>query len=225
MASLIASVIPLALGAAVSPTILGAVVLILASGLHPLVRAGAFAVGAAIPLVLIGLTCLFLLGRAVRTHQLQISGAVDLAFGVGLLLLATRLLVNAAAVDRQESQVDRQDATLGGGTAKAAILGGAMMATNVTTLALFVPAVKNIAQAAYVGLGGQLTTFIVLLVITLLVVLLPPLLYAIKPRRALELFRPLRSAATNTQRSRLIRGAVPAIFGAYLTIKGVGAFL
>lgn len=217
MASLIASVIPLALGAAVSPTILGAVVLILASGVHPLARATAFALGAAVPLVIIGLTCLFVLGEAAKIRHLQISPAIDLTFGIGLLLVAARSLVTSAD-DR-----DRQGSIVGGGFVKAALLGMGMMATNVTTLALFIPAVKNIAQAMHVGVAGQLVTFIVLLLITLLVVVVPPLLYAIKPRRALSLFSPVRFAAAGTRNSRLVRSTLPAVFGTYLTIKGVGA--
>ena len=84
--------IPLALGAAVSPVLLfGAIAAM--TGERPLARGAAFALGAALPLAALTAIAL-LLGRALSLPEASdpVKGAIDIGFGALLVVLGARAL-------------------------------------------------------------------------------------------------------------------------------------
>lgn len=214
MFDLLVSVVPLALGAAVSPTLLATAFVLLSGGPHPMVRTSGYLVGAAVPLVVIGLTCLFILGQAgVRAH-IHLPALIDLTFGAVLLLLTLRSLINRGGSKPPDTLAART------GVVRAVLLGVGMMATNVTTMALFVPAVKDIANARSIGPTGRVAMFVLLVLITLLVVLVPMTLHALAPRRTATLFASVSRGAT-IARSGAIRSLLSGTFGTFLTVRGI----
>lgn len=213
--SLLAKVLPLAAGAAVSPTVFAAVVLVLSGTVRPLARAGGLAAGAAAPLVVLAAAGLIGFRHAGSGDRLRISPVVDLVFGVVLLLLAVRAwrrpAGGGAGGDGHPSRL------LSAGPAVCALLGAGLMLTNFSTLALFVPLVKEVAIAGSVGLAAQLAVLAASLVIALVTVWLPPLVYALSPERSGALLGTV-SAATR-RHSRAVGVGICLVFGVYLCVK------
>ncbi|MFM2437504.1 MAG: Sap, sulfolipid-addressing protein, partial [Actinomycetota bacterium] len=98
MNDLLTQVLPFAIAAAISPTVLTVVVLILAGAHKPLARAWAFALGGVlftIVFVFLSVTVLGNLSDANSGHQSTVSRVVKVALAALLLGLAVRQLVRA----------------------------------------------------------------------------------------------------------------------------------
>ncbi|MEV5436206.1 GAP family protein [Streptomyces sp. NPDC052682] len=212
MTTLLAKVLPLALGAAVSPTLFVAAVVLLSDPVRARRRAGAFAVGAAVPLAVIGAAGLVLFRGTRGQGHVRISPVVDLVFGLLLLLLAVR----AALVPARTEHRRRHRAVTS--PAACAALGAGLMAVNFSSLALFVPAVKEIALSASVSTADQVVVLAIAVVLALLAVLVPLVLYLIAPAQAQSVLTPLLAAAK--RHSRAIGMAICLAFGVYLVVKG-----
>lgn len=147
MNQLLATVVPLSLGAAVSPTVLGAIVLILASATAPRLRAWAAVLGMTIALVIVTIAFYFA-GQWIAAHRPDpvIFSAVDAVAGVLLIVLGIRDAVLAAKhvqpkkKDHHTSPKPNLLVYLG--------LGFVLIVTDVTSLVLYVPAMKDIVQAS-----------------------------------------------------------------------------
>lgn len=211
--TLLAKVLPLALGAAVSPTLFVAAVVLLSDPVRPRRRAGSFAVGAAVPLAVIGAAGLVLFRGARAQAPFRVSPVVDIVFGVLLLLLAVRAALRPA---RGTSHHRRHRAVTS--LRACALLGAGLMAVNFSSLALFVPAVKEIALAASVSAAEQTVVLAIAVVLALLAVLVPLVLYLIAPAQAQSVLTPLLTAAK--RHSRTIGVVICLVFGIYLTVKG-----
>jgi uncharacterized membrane protein YozB (DUF420 family) len=145
--------------------------------------------------------------------HLRISPAVDLAFGLILLILAIRILLRPASERQQHA---RPAST---GPIACTLLGVGLMLTNFSSLALFVPAVKEIAVATSVGIAYQVLVLVLALLIALSAVLVPLLLYALAPTRAQAVLTPILEKTKRHNRAMSI--AVCLIFGIYLSVKGI----
>ncbi|MBJ7519606.1 MAG: GAP family protein [Solirubrobacteraceae bacterium] len=219
MGELLATVLPLALGAAVSPTLATLVIAVLASGDDPVRRAAALTAGAAVPLVVIAIVVLTTLhaagaaepGDAHRT----LDGVVDLVFGVLLAAVAWRALQPTATP--QEQQAVRAERAPGG-PGRYVALGTGIMLVNFSTLALFVPAMKDIARAG-VSVGEEVAAVVFVLVIVLIPAWLPLALRVAFPDRTARLLRPVGRWLHDHQRA--VGGWVAAAFAAYLVFRGV----
>ena len=95
MGNLVVAVLPLALGAAVSPTLLALQLLVLSGGGHRLARAWALAAGSALVLAAFSVLCLTALARVRPSHghRSMTDAAVLIGSGVllGVLALRSRL--------------------------------------------------------------------------------------------------------------------------------------
>lgn len=211
--TLLAKVLPLALGAAVSPTVFVAAVVLLSGPVLPRRRTASFAAGAAVPLAVIGAAGLVLFRNARGQHPVRISPVVDIVFGVVLLLLAVRTALRPApdtARRRTHHAVTSPWAC--------ALLGAGLMTVNFSSLALFVPAVKEIALAGSVSTTDQVVVLAIVVVLTLLAVLVPLMLYLIAPAQAQSVLTPLLAAAK--RHTRAIGVVICLVFGVYLAVKG-----
>lgn len=219
MGSLLARVLPLALGAAVSPTLFALEVLVLSGRTHPIGRAWAVAGGAAG--VLAGYTVLGLtvLGTVGTHHRQSTLGAtIDFAAAGLLALLAARSLHHrpTAAETHQRRSADRlADAS----PVAFAGVGAVAMLVNFSTLVLFLPALHEIARSS-VGLAGQVVAGVVLVVVTLLPVLVPVGLVAALGSRADPLLARLNRFVTD--HSRAITAGIEILFCVLLVAKGLG---
>lgn len=213
MTTLLAEVLPLALGAALSPALFVAAVVLLSDPVRPRRRAGSFTAGAAVPLAVIGAAGLVLFHRARGQGHFRVSPVVDLVFGALLLLLAVRTALRPAVGTSHRHP--RHAVT---STRACALLGAGLMAVNFSSLALFVPAVKEIALADSVSTADQVVVLAIVVVLALLAVLVPLGLYLIAPAQAQALLTPMLAAAK--RHTRAIGMVICLVFGVYLAIKG-----
>lgn len=221
MSALLVSVLPLALGAAISPTLLALQLLVLTGSAKPLARAWALAAGSAAVLALfslLGLTVLNHLHPAEHHHR-SVRGAVIMFIAAGLLAaLAIRTIRRSPMpADQHASRTASRLQTaptywfLG--------VGAVGMVLNFSTLVLFLPALHEITRSAASVLARSVA-FAVLFVITLAPVIGPALTVTILGDRAAPALD--RTHRFVTKHSRQIGVAIEVVFAVYLSIKGVG---
>ncbi|MGZ8765511.1 MAG: GAP family protein [Acidimicrobiia bacterium] len=213
MISLLVRVLPLAFGAAVSPTLLTVVALLLA-GAKTRRDAIVFAAGTLAVSVAIGLAVLLVFNRALERHH-DTTGhrgaAIDIVLGVVLLALAVREIV---AEPKTKEPKDRRQLGVGASFT----LGLVVMAANFSSLVLYLAALKEIVRAD-VATASELVVTAVFIVIMLLPVELPLLLTVVAPGSSERILT--RIGAAVKRHSHTIAVVVLVVFGAYLVVKGV----
>jgi len=219
MGSLLAIVVPLALGAAISPTLFALEVLVLSGRRHPVARAWALAGGAAATLIafsVLGLTLLRNLHSG-RHHRSPADATIDLVAGVLLALLAARALHPRRTA--AESHRDRTRRRLADTPTILFVgVGSLGMLVNFSTLLLFLPALHEISRSS-VSLAGKGATWLILLVITLLPVLIPVTLVVTLGRRASPMLERLNTFVGG--HSRQITVSIEVLFAVILIWKGI----
>jgi len=218
MGTLLASVIPLALGAAVSPTVLTAQLLLLSRKEAPIKRSAVALLGSG--LVLLGYTAIALLagiGTNSASSPSTVDGIVKLVFALLLLGLGVRA---ALKEPKAASKTERPD----GGThlIRSFELGAAMMLVNFTTLALYFPALHEIT-ASDVSSSDELVAILVVFLITMIPAYMPlllTLLFGDRARRALG-----RLNAFLGRHQQGITVGICFLFAAYLGVSGLKILL
>ena len=220
MGKLLLQVVPLALGAAVSPALLTVMVLTISSPRRGVARGVALTAG-----VLASLAVLTALGLTVLSHvtshasatKTAVSDAVDVTVGLILLALALKALVDHKTSPTSDDAPDTSRrapmgllATFGAGAA--------LMVTNVTTIILYVPAMKEITKSDVSDTGKAVAALIVLF-ITALPVLLPLAVRLTAPTASQRWLGSLN--ATISRHHRAVIVAVEVVFGVYLLAKGL----
>ena len=220
MATLILSIVPLALGAAVSPVLFGIEILALTSGSRVRTRAWFVVLGAACILAafcVIGL----LAGHALPHHQphRKIDATVDLVAAGLLGLLAVRTL---AASKRSSPKPTILDRLQGASTATFLGSGAIGMITNLSTLVLFIPAFRMITKSP-TGTSAEIVAFAVLFTITLLPVIGPALVVTILGDRADGVLARMNHFMTG--HSAQITAAIEVVFAVLLLARGISSLL
>lgn len=219
MAALLAPVLPLALGAAISPTLIALQLLVLSGSTKRLARAWALAAGSAVVLAafsVLGVTILNRLHPAHEGHH-SLRGALVMFGAAGLLAL----LALWSLLSRPTPAEHHQDRTAGrfetASTPWFVGVGAVGMLVNFSTLVLFLPALHEITRSTVATLG-RFVVFAILFVITLLPVLVPVSLVSVLGERA----DPVLEAAHEfvARNSRRIGIAIEVIFAVYLAWKG-----
>ena len=217
MIHLLASILPLALGAAVSPMLFGIEILAVSSGSKPVLRAWAVVAGAAALLIAYSAVGLAV-GSAVHhgSHHRTLDATLDLVAAGLLAILALRTFLRRSATSSKPSLNDR----LGDASILAFFGAGAIgMGTNFSTLVLYLPALREITKAS-VSLEVKILTAVILLVITLVLIWVPALLVTLLGRRATPALGAMnRWMAAHTTAVTL---GIELLFITLLTIKGVG---
>jgi threonine/homoserine/homoserine lactone efflux protein len=212
MGRLLSQVIPLALGAAISP-VLFLLTLTTLAGARPLVRGVALTAGAAVPLILLG-SFAFAIGGSLHASGTT-KAAIDLALGVLLVLVGLRALAKGPAEPKPAGEPKRT-----AGPVRSFALGFAAMATNVTTLALYMPAMKLIATS-HVSTADRALAHVIVALITLAPAAVPVALVAVAPGSSRRVLAAV-SRFMNDHR-RAIPVALGFGFGAWLIVKGLAA--
>jgi hypothetical protein len=221
MGTLLAAVLPLAIGAAVSPTLLALQLIVLSGTTHRLARAWALAAGAALVLATFSLLCVTALSR-VRPdhgHKSATDATVLIASGVLLGVLAVRSRIRKPTVgERHSSKLSGRLTTAPSGWFVG--VGAFGMVVNFSTLLLVLPAVHEITYSS-ADFSAKATSFVVLYVIVLLPVLAPVVLAQLLGARA-------DHALDVTHRwvgrnARTIGTVIEAVFAVYLVVKGIRA--
>lgn len=220
MVSLLLKITPQALGSAVSPTVFAVTMLILGSKSRPRARTAAYLTGALIVLILIGAIDLFVVHTApasVGTKHSPLEAILNIVLGLGLLALGARTVLShpdktAEAKNKRSATQPRLLTAIG--------LGVVMMATNFSTLILYIAAVKDVRYAKVDALMDAGALAYLILFATLPIVL--PLVGSIvAPGPTQKTLGRLDGLAKT--HSKQIGVVVCAIFGVYLLAKGVAA--
>jgi len=209
MGNLLTRTTPLAFGAALSPTMLVVVFLMLAGPVHPRRRAAGFGLGAGLVLVLVGAAVLVFMRRSV-VHDRHLYDWADIALALAAAVVAVRQLVVPPTPHRAAPDTGAGRA----GVERSFVLGAAMMATNFSTLVLYVAAMKDTAAARVAKAGVIVFVFVV----TSAMLWVPLLFAAPASRVADEWVRPIDAFAR--RHARPISVAVPGVFAIFLLVKG-----
>jgi hypothetical protein len=220
LSTLLFDILPLTLGAAVSPTVLIGIILILSVSDRPKLNGIAFYVGAII-LLLIAVIAGILLGKgaAVASHNpsTATSAYFDLVIGILLILLGIWRINKKGDKNPDKNRFAGKSKSVFSDFIKYMILGVGMFAVNFTTTVLVFAAGKNIGLSS-AGITDKLVVVIILTLITLLVVEIPLLIYFTMPERSEKILGPLN--VWMQKNSRYLMAAVMFVFGIYLLLKG-----
>jgi hypothetical protein len=215
MGELLAEVLPLALGAAIAPTILTLELLALGTGVTPVRRGWAIAVGYLAGLLAWGFVALALTRHAGGSSaDDEWSALVRLAAAAALLVAGIVTLVRGPS-DKATKALTPAKPQL------AAFLGvgAVVMLTNLTTLALFIPAVHLIGVSG-VEFEGRALALAIVIVITMIPAVAPPLAVSILGERAQLVLARLN--AWLLRHSRAVGAIVCFGFAILLAVQGIG---
>jgi hypothetical protein len=211
MLQLLAFVVPLGLAGAISPVLLTEQTVLLAS---PGGRRAARTFALAAILTLFAFVCvLIVFGRSISLPKTpHLNATLDVVVGAALIALAVFVHLRRPTEQKQKPARGAMD------TRAAFVFGTVSMATNFTTLALVIPAAKEIA-ASHVELLGRFIVALVLVGLASIPAWLPLALTAIAPGPA---ERGLKSFGDFIQRSgRLATVILLALVGTFLIVRGV----
>lgn len=223
MSSLLLSVLPFALGAAVSPTLLTLELLILTGRTHRKSRAWMFVIGASVTIFAFGLLAATVF-RSVgdpSTTPNPWSVAIKVLAALVLLVLGIRQLRPArTAGEKHHSRVaDRMQ------NAKAPFflgIGVVGMLVNFSTLVLYLPAVHLIVHSGE-PTADRWAAGLMLWVITITPIVVPVLAVTIVGHRSDALLARLNT--WTTQHSRQINAGICFLFTALLGVSAVKELL
>jgi hypothetical protein len=217
MGHLLATVLPFALGAAISPILFAVEILALTSSRSPRLRAWLVVAGSLAAITAFSLLGLGL-GASLPHHHPhpRVDGAIDIV-AAGLLgwlgLRAWRR--RGEARPGHTTIVDRLD----GAPTRTFFLAGVLgMVTNFSTLVLYLPALRAISKAS-VSPAEKALCLAIVLVITLLVVWVPAAIVTIAGRHATPTLEALNRVLA--AKSAQITTAICLGFGIYLAIKAI----
>ncbi len=166
MSSLLSQVIPLALAAAISP-VLFILQLNTLTGARPIARGASLTAGAALVLIA-GSTIGVLLGGTGFSDRETLQAVINIAFGLLLIAVGLRALLRPPKPKPAQPNAEQKPASIG----RSFLAGAGGMASNVTTFALYIPALALIAGSG-LPLGQRGLATLVILVITLMVAWVP----------------------------------------------------
>ena len=218
MGDLFVHILPLALGAAVSPALLTLELAILAGRTKQKVRAWVFALSAAVTIFLFGVVVVaFLRNINFDVPPSVTSVVVRGVLAAALLALGVRILVKQSAPAQQHHDRLKQrlaDAPL----PFFAGLGIAAMLTNASTLVLYLPALHVIVHAQ-TSLEGKWLVGLALWIITITPFMIPVALVTIVGHRSDAFLARLNAWATSN--SRRITAGICFLFAALLAYSAI----
>jgi hypothetical protein len=186
-------VLPLAIGAAVSPVVLVCQLLNLSSPRRALVRSGAFLLGCTL-VVFLWLLCAGWIASLLPMTQRgpdPIAAAFDAMFALVLSALGQRIIKQPRPVEPRPAPE---------GLMAPALSGLALMGCNLSSLVLFLPAVQDITRAPLAGTAWWAAALLLVL-ITLLPAWLPPVLVLVLGARGRGVLARLSSWVVPRQRA------------------------
>jgi hypothetical protein len=214
---LLGIVLPLALGAALTPTIVAVQLVTLTAPKAPLRRAWTLAAGCAIVLLAESALALALAGGTGWSDGSSEPGAIVKLVAAGLLVVLGVRQLQKRHRGAHAAPPRRNDEPR---LARAFAIGAGLMATNFSSLILYFPAVHEIGSSD-AGVTAQLVAFALLFSITMLPAVGPPLVVGTLGERARPPLERLNRLFTEHRDS--IGAAVCFIFAALLTVFALNA--
>ena len=212
MSTLVIQIVPLAAAAAISP-VLFLLQLNTVTGTHPIARGSALTAGAAFALIAVSSVCVAV-GVTALSGDESLQAAIEIAFGVLLLAVGLRALLHPKAP--KHGGAGARTTSIG----RSFLAGTAGMASNITTFALYIPALALIADSD-LPLGQVGIAALIILVITLTVAWVPLAIAVVVPGASTSWLP--RLGAWMTRNDRWIQVTLGVGFGLLLLVKGIGA--
>lgn len=218
LSALLLNVLPLALGAAVSPVVLIGTILILTISDSPKLSGIAFYIGAIILLLIVIAAGILVGGGITADRQPSVASAyLDLALGILLILLGIRRIVKKDNGPDKDRFIQKSKSRVSN-FIKYMFLGLGIFVINFKTTILVFAASKDIGLSS-AGFTDKLAVVIILTVITLLVVEIPILIYFTMPESSEKLLGTLN--VWMQKNSRYLIASVLFFFGIYLVVDGI----
>lgn len=213
-------ILPLLLGAAISPVATTGMITVLAtSTTKTRTRGFIYLIGTTIPLLVLGIPGIFLFSKIdIMPKNNTITSWIDLLAGIILLGLAVHALLRPKQKSAKSAKSDVKHAQSFG---KIVALGTALMITNFSTLVLFVPAVKDVADSRLDSVEKLVLLFVSILV-TILMIAIPLVIYILLPKKSEAILSSLKNFIDRHMRE--ITLSLLIVFGVYLLIRGFGVF-
>jgi hypothetical protein len=180
--SLLTQTIPLAFAAAVSPTALMGIILLLSISKKPKISGMGYYAGS-ILLVLIVLALGFILGNGVSTtttHPKPILAAIDLILGVILVVMGIIRIFRPQKSPKHRFNGEHTDSSTLIVFVKGLSFGFVMFLINFSTTIIILEAGKLIATSP-VAITGKMLVSVIIILITLLVCEIPLIIYFLLP--------------------------------------------
>lgn len=216
MGELLGIVVPLAAGAAISPTTLALQLFVLSRKTAPLARAWAIAAGYA-AVLLIEMAIAFAFAASTGSGAPSKPEAwVKLGFAAALACLG--VLALRRPPKQRKAKVESNEPALG----RYFVIGVVLMATNVTTAALYLPAMHHVG-AADVGPAGSALAAVLVLAIALVPAVAPPFAVTLAGDRAQAALD--RLSAFSARHSRAINAGVCFGFAVFLAAVALPVLL
>jgi hypothetical protein len=210
MSSLLANIVPVAFAAAISP-VLFLLQLTTLTGSRPIARGTAVTTGAGLVLVVVSTIGVALGGSGFADND-SLQAIVNVVFGLLLVAIGLRALVHPP--QSKPRQADAKPVGIG----RSFLSGAGGMASNLTTFALYIPALALIAGSG-LPLGQRGLAALIILVITLTVVWIPLVLAIALPGASHRVLRAL--GRWMTANDRWIQVVLGLGFGVWLLAKGI----
>jgi len=211
VSSLLGEIVPMAFAAAISPVIF-LLQLNTLTGKRPLARGAAVTGGAAGVLIIVSSIGVALGGTGFSSDD-WLQAAIKISFGGLLRAIGGRALVRPP--EPKKTKPDTGSASVG----RAFVEGAAAMGSNLTTFALYIPALALIAGSG-LGLGERGVAALIILVITLVLAWVPLMAAAVIPH-ATERWLPAMGRWMTTN-DRWVQVVLGFGFGTWLTAAGIG---
>jgi Sap, sulfolipid-1-addressing protein len=214
MSRLLEQVVPLALAAAISPVIF-LLQLTTLTGRRPIARGAALLAGTALVLIVLS-TIGVAFGGTGFSGDDTLKAVVNIVLGLLLLAVGLRALLKPTPPKEPEppSEPDEKPASVG----RSFAAGAAAMGTNVTSFALYIPALALIAGSG-LPLGQRGLAGLVILLLALIVAWVPLLLAVAVPGATTGLLPALGRWMTDN--NRWIQVVLGFGFGIWLAAKGI----
>lgn len=216
MESLLSRIVPIALGAAISPVVLIVNILLLSGKTRPIARASAYAIGCAIIIVGFGIAGVTIIA-GVATAPRTVAGVIHLTVATASLAFAARAAIRGPHPPPKQKDVapehERDKPAW-----EFVFAGLGAMGVNMTTLVLYLSLDAEIVRAQ-LSTAEDAIALAIADVIILLPVWAPLLLTVVAPGVAHRVFGPLNDFLTRHKYA--IEILVPGGFGVYLLILGV----
>ena len=216
MDELLTKIIPLSLGAAVSPTVLG-VILMLLGGKRAVARGLAFTVG--VLTVLAGLTAVgLILTRNADTDATReaVTRAIDGTLGALLLIAALATIVRARTHTHTDEPKATADPKHQASISACFLLGLGLMLSNGSTILLYLPAMHAISASGVSGSDKAIAVAIAFL-ITSIPATAPLTARVAVPTASARLFERMHGFVSAHQ--RVITITIEVVLGVFLLTK------
>ena len=219
--ALLIDILPLAFGAAVSPTVLIGIILVLSITKRPKLNGIAFYIGSIILLlIVVALGALVAKGASIATgsHPSTASAYFDVILALILILIGIRRVVKEDKGPDEDRFKQDKPISASKSFIEAMIFGFGLFVINFTTTILVFAAGKDIGLSS-APLLDKLIIIVILTIITLLVIEVPLLVYVLVPKTANKLLEPLK--IWMQKNGKYLMAAIFFVFGIYLLIKGL----